>query len=148
MLDRAEVGALHDDKKTWPSELSLRGFTYGSLEPEDAIKVECRLLWLERDAKGYAPQPYEQLVASYRRAGDEQAARQVAIEKQRRRRGELAAPAKAWSFFLDASVGYGYRAWKAGVWLLGLVALGWIAFACAYPEHFRAADGEDRKSVV
>jgi len=119
----------------------LRGFTYGSLEPEDAVKVECRLLWLERDAKGYAPQAYEQLVASYRRAGDEEAARQVAIEKQRCRRGELAAPAKAWSLFLDGSMGYGYRGWLAGVWLLVLVALGWIAFDPAYPEHFRAAKG-------
>ena len=141
-LDRAEVGAVHDDEKTWPSELSLSGFTYGYLESSDSVPVKRRLLWLERDQKGYAPQPYEQLVASYRRAGDEQAARRVAIEKQRRRRGKLAAPAKAWSLFLDASVGYGYRAWLAGVWLLVLVALGWIAFDRAYPEHFRAAEGD------
>jgi hypothetical protein len=140
-LDGAEVGAVYDDEKTWPSELSLRDFTYGYLESSKPVPVKRRLRWLTRDPKGYAPQPYEQLVAYYRRAGDEQGARRVAIAKQRRRRGELAAPSKAWSLFLDASVGYGYRAWLAGVWLFGLVALGWIAFDHTYPEHFRAADG-------
>src|SRR5215211_5746209 len=36
VLDRTEVGAVRDEEKTWPSKLSLRGFTYGSLEPSDA----------------------------------------------------------------------------------------------------------------
>jgi hypothetical protein len=146
-LDRAEVGALHDDTTKWPDELSLRGLTYGHLEPSLAVDVKRRLDWLKRDPQGYAPQPYEQLVACYRRAGDEEAARRVAIEKQRRRRESAAPPAKAWSFFLDATVGYGYRAWLAGVWLLLLVILGWIAFGRAYPEHFRAAE-EDSQVVA
>lgn len=139
-LDRAEVGAVHDDEKTWPSELSLRGLVYGHLESREPVKVERRLLWLQRDPAGYAPQPYEQLIASYRRAGDNQAARRAAIEKQRQRRGKLALrPAKFWSFFLDWTVGYGYRSWLAAVWLGALVILGCMAFDRSYPEHFRAA---------
>jgi hypothetical protein len=39
-------------------------------------------------------------------------------------------------------VGYGYRAWLALVWLAVLVAVGCFAFDRAYPEHFRAADGD------
>jgi hypothetical protein len=138
VLERAEVGAVHDDEKTWPSELSLRGFTYGFLEPSDA---KSRLRWVKRDPKRYAPQPYEQLVACYRRAGDEQQAREVAIEKQRRRRAELSNPAKAWSFFLGGTVGHGYRPGFLALWLLALIGVGWVGFARAYPQDFKKAEG-------
>ena len=146
-LEGAEVGAIYDDEKTWPSELRLSGLTYGGLEVrpvvdrESGISVKDRLRWLKLDPKGYAPQPYEQLIAFYRRAGDDKDARRVAIEKQRRRRDGLSLPAQAWSLFLGATVGHGYRAWFLFLWLLGLVGVGWFVFDRAYPEHFTAANG-------
>ena len=139
MLNRAEVGAVHDSKKTWPSKLGIRGFRYDHLESSPKIPVKERLAWLRLDPAGYAPQPYEQLVALYRRTGNEHDARRVAIEKQRRRRDELSPPAKAWSLFLGATVGHGYRPWLAAVWLLVLVGAGWVAFDSAYPKYFTAA---------
>jgi len=138
-LRSARVGALYDSERTWPGTLGLWGFTYDHLEADTQVSSKGRLRWLDRDPKGYAPQPYEQLAAFYRRAGHEQDARRVAIKKQRRRRGELPPPAKAWNFFLGAAIGHGYRAWLAGVWLLTLLVVGWVVFGLAYPEHFEPA---------
>jgi hypothetical protein len=138
-LTSARVGALYDSERTWPGTLGLRGFTYDHLEADTQVSSTGRLRWLDRDPKGYAPQPYEQLAAFYRRAGHEQDARRVAIKKQRRRRGELPPPAKAWNFFLGATVGHGYRAWLAGVWLLILFVVGCVLSNLAYPEYFRTA---------
>ena len=144
-LERAQVGALTDFKKTWPSELRLGGLTYEHLESRSVederaadASVEERLAWLKLE-DGYAPQPYEQLVAFYRRAGREQEARKVAIQKQRRRRDKLPLLPKVGSFFLDWTVGYGYRAWQAGLWLMGLVVVGSVAFHFAYPRYFTPA---------
>ena len=154
-LQSARIGALYDSEETWPRELGLRGFTYDRLEALPEVPVKGRLAWLERDPSGYAPQPYEQLVAVYRRTGQEEDARRVAIEKQRRRRREfalrrrrrslsakeraLAALSELWSVFLGATVGPGYRAWLAGVWLLVLFVVGSVVFDLAYPEHFKPA---------
>ena len=114
-------------------------FTYEVLHEEPKVGVAGRLAWLERDPRGYAPQPYQQLVAVYRKAGREEDARRVAIAKQRRRRKNLHLPGRLWGLLLDGVVGYGYRTWQAGLWLLALVAVGAIVFASAYPEQMALA---------
>ena len=48
-------------------------------EDDRSVGVSTRLDWLEKDAEGYIPQPYEQLVSTYRRGGQEEAARKVAL---------------------------------------------------------------------
>jgi hypothetical protein len=101
-----------------------------------------RLRWLERDPGNYTPQLYEQLAAAYHKAGQDDDAREVAIAKQRRRRQTLNLPGKMWNSLLHWTVGYGYQTWKAGVWLLVLVGLGWYIFDRAhnpYPAHLLAA---------
>ena len=45
-----------------------------------------RLQWLQRDAEGFLPQPYDQLANAPRRQGDDGAARKVQIGAPRRRR--------------------------------------------------------------
>jgi hypothetical protein len=90
------------------------------------------------DAHGYQPQPYEQLASVYRRAGREKDARTVAIAKQRARRSELGPPGKILSVLSDVLVGYGYRTWLAGVWLLVLVLVGWVLFDLAHPAYLVA----------
>jgi hypothetical protein len=40
---------------------------------------------------------------------------------------------------LGVTVGHGYRAWFAGVWLLVLWSVGSVLFALAYPEYLKAA---------
>lgn len=137
-LRSARVGALYDSEGTWALTLGLRGFTYDHLEADSDVSAKGRLRWLKRDPGKYVPQPYEQLAAFYRRAGHEQDARRVAIEKQIRRRDGLSWPARVWSWCLGAAVGHGYRAWLAGAWLLALSVVGSVLFGFAHPEYFKA----------
>jgi hypothetical protein len=138
-LTYAQLGVLDDDPATWPDRLQLRGCTYDALSERTPVSAGQRLGWLRRDPNGYAPQPYEQLAAVYRRAGRDEDARQVAIGKQRARRRTLPAPGKAWSLLLDVLVNYGYRPWLAGLWLVGLVRAGWWVFDLAYPARLIAS---------
>jgi hypothetical protein len=130
----AHVRVLVDEQASWPAAVRLRGFTYDTLD-NTKISVRERLGWLARDPDGYTPQPYEQLAVTCRRAGDEQAARRVAIAKQRRRRAELTWPGKVWSGLLDGLVGYGYRTWQAGLWLAAFLLAGVAVFAHAHTHQ-------------
>jgi hypothetical protein len=111
----------------------LRGCRYDALPAEPEVSVGQRLGWLAADPGEYSPQPYEQLAGVYRRSGDDEAARRVLIAKQRRRRQEaLGRPAKAWSWFLGLTVGYGYRLWLAGAWLIVLGLVGSLLFGALF----------------
>jgi hypothetical protein len=128
----AHVRFLVDEQDSWPAAVRLRGFTYDSIhtkKDKEDVGVRARLGWLKRDSDGFVPQPYEQLAAAYRREGDEQAARRVAVAKQWRRRQSL----NPWNWLLYATVGYGYRTWLAGLWLLALLLVGTWMFNSAYP---------------
>ena len=137
-LRHASVTVLDDDPATWPGHLLLRGFTYEKLEDDRSVSVSARLRWLNKDAEGYSPQPYEQLASTYRRAGQEQAARKVALAKRQHQRQALNTPAKIWNWLLYLTIGYGYRTWQAGLWLFGLMVAGALVFAHAYPVHMVA----------
>jgi hypothetical protein len=144
-LRHAHVGTLADAETSWPQRLRLRGFTYDALDDSSTIRAAARLRWLQADEEGYSPEPYEQLASVYRRAGRDQDARAIALGKQRARRRALANDTQhrrilarslqGWSFLLDALVGYGYRTWLAGVWLLGLTFVGWWVYDLAYPTY-------------
>jgi hypothetical protein len=111
----------------------LLGCRYDILSATPEPLVGSRLHWLAADPQGYAPQPYEELADAYRHSGDEAAARKVLIAKQARRRTEtLAWPAKGWSWFLGATVGYGYRLHYAGLWLIALAISGSLLFAVVF----------------
>jgi hypothetical protein len=83
-LRRASTNVLDDDPSTWPQQLWLGTFTYGSIEHDPAVSIPMRLGWLRRDPEGYLPQPYEQLISAYRRAGQEEAARAAASRNSER----------------------------------------------------------------
>jgi hypothetical protein len=138
-LINAQINTCYDSEATWPEDLLLDGFTYQALVADPEVDARARLRWLERDRGGYRPQLYEQLAATYRKAGRDDDARRVAIAKQRRRRQTLNRPGKVWNSMLRWTVGYGYQTWKAGVWLLALVGLGWWIFDRAYPIYLVAA---------
>ena len=130
-LRAAKLGWLFDrtygcDAK-WP-DVRLVNCSYDALHASSKVDAKQRLEWLGRDPDGYAPQPYQQLADVYRRSGDDEAARQVLIAKQRRRQEDLGWPAKWWSWFLGLTVGYGYRLWLAGVWLIVLAVTGSLLF--------------------
>jgi adhesin HecA-like repeat protein len=135
-LANATAGVFHDDRATWPSALALNGFTYRTFG-NDQISPQDRLAWVKLHPGGYTPQIYDQLAECYRNAGLEGAARRVAIAKQRQRRSAVS-PLN-WLWYL--TVGYGYRTWLAGMWLIGLTVLGTLIFAHAYPRQFSQAAG-------
>jgi hypothetical protein len=133
-LTHARVGNFCDAPSTWPSSLWLAGFSYESIDREPIVSAEDRLRWLESSLPrpaGYSPQPYEALAAAYRRAGREDDVRRVGIAKRRRRRKQLRFPARMWDWVLDALVVYGYRTYRAAVWLALLLVVGTMSLTLA-----------------
>jgi hypothetical protein len=133
-LRHAKVAVFTDDPMKGPETLRLWNFTYDQLDDMSEASARNRLRWLRRDRSGYLPQPYEQLALAYRRAGREQAARQTAIAKLWHQRETLNFVGKAWNWLLYLTVGYGYRTWLAGLWLLALLIVGSQIFDHAYPD--------------
>ncbi|MFD2468668.1 hypothetical protein [Amycolatopsis silviterrae] len=135
---RTRVNELFDEPGRWPSEPGLAGFEYQILRNEGA-SVRQRLSWLRSDGFGYSPAGYDQLAAAYRRRGRVEAARRVQVAKQWRRRRVLNPLGKLWNWLLYLTVGYGYRTWLAGLWLVLLVSFGTSLFGGAYRSDMRAA---------
>ena len=141
-LTDTRVGQLHDGWRSAGSPQGepvryrprLAGFVFESLGTGSDDCAE-RLDWLAHAEESYLPHAYDQLISVYRRAGREEDARQVAIAKQRQRRSALPAPVKALSYALDATVGYGYRTWRAVYALMTIVLIGWGVFAWASWDH-------------
>jgi len=136
-LEDASVGELADDWTSadeqahayWPSggQLRLSGFTYSRL---GEASVEQRLKWIRSQYEGakpaaFAAQPYEQLAARYRQAGQDTEARVVAINRRRdlRKYGNLNWYRKFGNWFLDKTIRYGYQTWRAGVGLAAVFGI-------------------------
>jgi hypothetical protein len=97
------------------------------------IDVRTRLRWLEKVMPDYAPGPYEQLAAAYRRAGDEELSEQVLMARQRRRYAESNLLGRVWGGLQGWTVGFGYRPWLAVCWLVLFAVLGGAWFAVHEP---------------
>ena len=140
-LTNAHTGRLYD---VWrPGEsgdashhyaVRIRGLVYDSLG-EGSDDSNTRLHWLAHAEDGYVPQGYDQLSAVFRRAGRDEDARRVDVEKHRRGRRGLPAPARAGSYLVDGLVGYGYKTWRAGVIALLIIIIGGVVFNAAFPQH-------------
>ncbi|MGW2477468.1 oxidoreductase [Streptomyces sp. NPDC001665] len=150
-LRAAQVASLHDNEHSWPDVVELDGLVYGSVRAVEAggrrESVADRVAWIRR-GPGYSPQPYEQLASWYRSAGHDDDARRVLLAKQRHRRRTLSPAARAWGYLLDASIGYGYRPWLAGVWLLALTLLGTLSFATRPPIPAKPGEGAPFQPLV
>ncbi|MFJ7078033.1 oxidoreductase [Streptomyces sp. NPDC098781] len=159
-LRGAQVSYLHEGEHSWPDVVELDGFVYGSIkvggEDEAGGRSEAvgtrepvarRIAWIRR-SPGYSPQPYEQLATWYRAVGHDDDARRVLLAKQRHRRGTLRPAARAWGHLLDATVGYGYRPWLAGVWLLTLALLGALVFRAHTPTPVKPGEGAPFQPLV
>ncbi|WP_326823788.1 pentapeptide repeat-containing protein [Streptosporangium sp. NBC_01756] len=132
-LGYSRIGVLFDGPASYPDEVRLNGLTYEALRGRWTVAE--RLSWVCRDSDGYRPQPYEQLAAWFRRIGHEPDARRVLLAKQRRRRGTLRPTGRFWGRLLDLVVGYGYRPWLAGLWVVVLLAAGTAVFAAVPPAQ-------------
>ncbi|WP_421107012.1 oxidoreductase [Streptomyces sp. NEAU-S77] len=143
-LQDARATMLHDREESWPEDVRLDGFVYGSLRSDGLSPqndVAHRLCWIRRNPD-YAPQPYEQLAACYRQAGHDDAARRVLLEKQRRRRRTLNPPGRVSGYLLDVAVGYGYRPWLAALWMTTLCLLGTLVFSTRSPIQTKPGEGD------
>ncbi|GAA3849151.1 membrane-associated oxidoreductase [Streptomyces coacervatus] len=137
-LRRAQIEVLVLEPEMLPTRVFLSDLAYTSLTPH--VPAEHRLPMLERDGDGYVPYAYEQLATSYRRVGDDHAARMVQLAKQRRLRTTRAWYGRLWGYVQDATVGYGFRPLRAAVWLLSLLAIGSIAYALHHPHPLKASE--------
>ncbi|MEU4097804.1 oxidoreductase [Streptomyces sp. NPDC026673] len=156
-LRGAQVSYLHDSAHSWPDAVELDGFVYGSIKVDEAGErreavgrrdsVARRVAWIRR-SPGYSPQPYEQLASWYRKAGHDDDARRVLLARQRHRRRTLPPAARAWGHVLDVTVGYGYRSWLAGVWLLLLTLLGTLSFSAHAPTPVQRGEGAAFQPLV
>jgi hypothetical protein len=78
---------IRDEDADWPRRLRLTGLGYRELVPP--LSAALRVQWLRRDVDGYVPRNYETLAAMYRNAGDDTAARQVLLAREREHRAHL-----------------------------------------------------------
>lgn len=134
-LSQARVGTFTDSSVLWDATdgIQLDAFDYLWLNDIRVIDVRQRLRWLERVLPDYAPGPYEQLAAAYRRAGDEELSDKVMMARQRREYAEAGLAGRMWGALQYWTVGFGYRPWLAACWLLLFWALGGIWFATHEP---------------
>ena len=152
-LQGAAVGELIDDwsgmradaNGYWPSggRLKLDGFTYGRFGAGPQATVDQRLAWIHSQYchsdtgwHGYATQPYEQLATVYRKAGQDDEARKVAIARRAdlRKYVHLNPYRRFGNWFLDWTIKYGHRTWRAGVGLAA-VFLVFLVFSFLARQH-------------
>ncbi|GAA4786730.1 membrane-associated oxidoreductase [Streptomyces ziwulingensis] len=137
-LRRARIDHLTLAPEMVPDQVCLSDLGYTALSPHEPAAH--RLAMLERDGDGYVPYAYEQLAASYRRIGDDGAARTVQLAKQRRHRRTLPWYGRLWGHLQDAAVGYGFRPLRAGGWLLSLLAAGSLAYGLHPPAPLKPSE--------
>jgi hypothetical protein len=130
-LARAHVVSVLDGPALWAATggVDVEDFTFQAIAAAPDVPVRTRLRWLRTVQPDFAPGPYEQLAGVYRAGGDEERARVVQIERQRRRYAELHLFGRVWGRLQEWTVGYGYRPWLAIVWLAVFWLLGTVWFA-------------------
>ncbi|MBL3677102.1 MAG: hypothetical protein JKP92_06330 [Alphaproteobacteria bacterium] len=123
-LDAAHVRDMCDAPDSWPTNISLDGFTYDRIVGGAPTDAKTRLEWLGRQPPKHhttdlRPQPWRQLIAVLRTMGHDEAAREVGIDLRRRQ----------WDALLTAW-------WNKGAYisypLAFLARWGWWAPMCNY----------------
>ncbi len=134
-LAQAQVGTFADSALLWEAVggIDLDAFDYQQMNDTRVIDVRTRLRWLEQVMPDYAPGPYEQLAAAYRRAGDDELSERVLMARQRRRYADGGFLGRIWGRLQQWTVGFGYRPWLAVCWLVLFAALGGAWFATHVP---------------
>jgi hypothetical protein len=144
---------LVDDEKSWPpaGNLILEGFTYRLLRtPRTASS---RLDWLRRRLPAaeqkrngeFRPQPYRKLAEVLRAQGHDDDAKKILIgmAEDRRKWGGLSRWSRGWEWILGATIDYGYRPFRAGIWLLVLWLIGLLLFWAGYWAQVMVPSNKD-----
>ena len=136
-LTDAQVGQLKDTIRSWGrGKYILSGLSLASINRRSSMTPAERKQWL-LGATDCSPQLYQKFLESYRLSGNEVAAEEILIAQQRnlRRRGKLRKLSRIWNWFLDYTVGYGYRLHRVVFAVLAMVLIGWGLFF--WGEHAR-----------
>jgi hypothetical protein len=143
-LTQARVASFTDAPALWEARGGVRvdGFDYALLG-DGGDDVRERLARLQHALPDYAPGPYDQLAAAYRRAGHDDRAERVLIARQRRRHAEAGPAGRLWGWLQAVTVGFGYRPWLAVCWLL----LAWAAGAVWFDLHVPTPVDDDQHPV-
>ncbi|MEU2437338.1 Yip1 family protein, partial [Streptomyces rubradiris] len=139
VLSDAKVVNLVDEWSSWPGpgQMSIDGFVYRNLVPRGSFSPTQRLEWLAAATPEYDPEPYDQLAATYRRSGEDQAARQVERVRQRRLRAPLPWPRRAWHASRDVP-GVSVMLWAAIV--IALLMVAWLSTRAALSHISNSAE--------
>ncbi len=134
-LSRTQLGYLDDSRVDWPpcATVRLEGFKLGGIAVDRATDgwIDKRLAWLKAQNDNWSPQPYGQIVAALRLAGEDDPARRVAIglEQERRSKGGLRWISQFWNWVLDNTIAYGYRPYRAFIWAIVVIGVCAAVFA-------------------
>jgi hypothetical protein len=95
-LGNARMRLLSDGPRLWAAVggVDVADFVYETVD--NGQHGQGPLGWLRTVQPDFAPGPYDQLVAVYRDAGEEELAEKVLLEKQRRRHAELSPAGRVW----------------------------------------------------
>jgi hypothetical protein len=101
--------------------LAVDGLTYAGVP--QPIPARAWLDLLRNGSPGYAAQPYQQLAAGYRALGDERQAREILIAQRddELTRTNTRWSEKLWGKVTKVTLGYGYKPWRALLFLTGVV---------------------------
>ncbi len=134
-LASARAGSFTDSPLLWAADggVAIDGFDYQLIDETRGDDTRQRLRCIERATRDYAPGPYDQLAAAYRRAGHEDRAERVLMARQVRRYAEAGPAGRIWGWLQRWTVGFGYQPWLAVCWLVLAWVLGGIWFAGHVP---------------
>lgn len=159
-LSSATVSQLVDHSETWDKGVVLNGFVYNAISGDAPTDAKMRIGWLDKqsdvdrgkDGKGakFQPQPWQQLRKVLREMGHYEAAREVGIAFEQRKRqcgligqtpeisvGQALRAVGGWVYGKTARllhigygalVGYGYRPLR----LLMISTVVWLVFGGGY----------------
>ena len=133
-----------DDRLRWIGSLGKAKQVKDSTGTEDSALTgtEDRELTGTEDreltgTRYFASQPYEQLAAVYRQAGQDTEARKVAIARRAdlRKYGDLKWHRRIGNWLLDKTIKYGYQTWRAGLALAVVFVAFWALAYFAQQHH-------------
>lgn len=134
-LTNASVGALADEKESWPQprNLILDGFEYGRFAGPAPRDSKARLNWLHLQ-QPFMSQPYRQLSKVLTEEGENAASMEVLFELESQVR---ARDCRLWQRYfvnpaLRSTIGYGYYPLKAFRWLAIFILVGFVLFGIGY----------------
>jgi uncharacterized protein YjbI with pentapeptide repeats len=125
------ASSVFDSEQLWTTDgtVDVEDFRYQSLTASPDVDVTTRLRWLRAVLFDYDPDPYDSLAASYRDCGHDDRADAVLLAKQQHRHSVHGPAGRVWGWLQEWTVGYGYRPWRAALWLAVCWLLGSLWFA-------------------